>query len=248
MELVTLSRVFAPAEADLLAARLESAGFTPFVHGLDAALSIEGYSMVTGGIQVKVPADQAESARQFLAGGADDPGWDGRFSAVYDRAMAVYRSGRCSPATLCDVAETAFLRDSGCSVQELYDFIEDAVEAGEPDFETALEVQRIRRDWFLRVQGGQWSGKVVPMSELPPKGEAVDGIPWLPRLIVKARLKLRGEMPSDLMYGCGGDRPFLRRMGMNLPGFLELVRDRGEDDRAIVEAVKDFRHRAGHRD
>ncbi|MFM7803483.1 MAG: DUF5069 domain-containing protein, partial [Verrucomicrobiota bacterium] len=134
------------------------------------------------------------------------------------------------------------------SVQELYDFIEDAVEAGEPDFETAMEVQRIRLDWFLRVQGGKWSGKVVPMSELPPKGEAVDGIPWLPRLIVKARLKLRGEMPSDLMYGCGGDRPFLRRMGMTLPGFLELVRDRGEDDRAIVEAVKASRHRAGHRD
>jgi hypothetical protein len=248
MELLTLSRVFVPAEADLLAARLESAGFTPFVHGLDAALSIEGYSMVTGGIQVKVPADQAESARQFLAGGAYDPGWDGRFRAVYDRAMAAYRSGRCSPATLCDAADTAFLRESGCSVQELYDFVEDAVDCGEPEFDTVLEVQRIRRDWFLGVQQGRWTGRTVPMSELPAKSDAVDGIAWLPRLIVKARLKLRGEMPSDLMYGCGGDRPFLRRMGMTLPGFLELVRDRGHDDRAIVEAVKACRHRAGHRD
>lgn len=76
------------------------------------------------------------------------------------------------------------------------------------------------------------------MKELPAKSAAVDGIPWLPRLIVKARLKLRGEMNPDLMYGCGGDRPFLRERGMTLPQFLQLVRDKGDDDRAIIEAVK----------
>ena len=85
------------------------------------------------------------------------------------------------------------------------------------------------------------------MSELPLKTDAVDGIAWLPRLMVKARLKLRGEMPSDLMYGCGGDRPFLRRMGTTLPGFLELVRDSGDDDRAIIEAVKRSRDGASGR-
>ena len=248
MELVTLSRVFAPAEADLVAARLESAGFTPFVHGLDAALSMEGYSLVTGGIRIKVPADQAEAARRFLAEDPDAEGWDGHFRAVYDRAMAAFRSGRCSAETLCDAADTAFLRDSGCTVQELYDFIEDAADCGEPDFETVLQVQRIRRDWFLGPMRGEWTGRVVPMSALPAKTDAVDGIAWLPRLIAKARLKLRGEMPPDLMYGCGGDRPFLRRMDMTLPGFLELVRDRGDDDRAIIDAVKAFRHRGTSRD
>ena len=248
MELVTLSRVFSPAEADLTASRLESAGFTPFIHGVDAALSMEGYSLVTGGIQVKVPADQADGARRFLEEDPEAAGWDGHFRAVYDRALANYRSGRCSPATLCDPDDTAFLRNSGCTVQELYDFIEDAVDCGEPEFETVLEVQRIRRDHFLGVQRGEWTGITVPMSELPAKTDAVDGIAWLPRLIVKARLKLRGEMPPDLMYGCGGDRPFLRRMGMTLPGFLELVRDRGHDDRAIVDAVKAFRHRSMSRD
>ncbi len=248
MELVTISRLFSVAEADLTASRLESAGFTPFIHGADAALGCDGYSMATGGIQVKVPADQVGSAREFLAADPDHGGWEARFRAVYDRAMAVFRSGRCSAATLCDPADTTFLRDSGCTVQELYDFIEDAVDYGEPDFETVLEVQRIRRDWFLGPMRGEWTGTVVPMSELPAKTDAVDGIAWLPRLIVKARLKLRGEMPSDLMYGCGGDRPFLRRMGMTLPGFLELVRDRGEDDRAIVDAVQAVRHRGTSRD
>ena len=145
---------------------------------------------------------------------------------------------------MCDSADTAFLLKSGCSVQELYDFVEDAVDYGEPDLETVLDVQRIRRDYFLGVLRGEWTGQVVPMSALPLKSDAVDGIAWLPRLIVKARLKLRGEMPPDLMYGCGGDRPFLRRMGLTLPGFLELVRDSGDDDLAIVEAVKGSRDAA----
>jgi hypothetical protein len=45
-------------------------------------------------------------------------------------------------------------------------------------------------------------------------------------------------MPADLMYGCAGDRPFLRRMKTTLPQFLELVRDEGDNDRRIVDAVK----------
>ena len=76
------------------------------------------------------------------------------------------------------------------------------------------------------------------MSELPAKTAEVDGIAWLPRLIEKARIKLRGEMDPNLMYGCGGDRPFLRKYKMTLAEFLQLVWDKGDDDRGIVEAVK----------
>ena len=244
MELVTLSRVFALVEADLLVTRLELAGFTPFIHGVDAALSSGGYSMGAGGVLVKVPADQVESARQFLAEAPETDPWSEQFRAVYDRALSAFRSGRSSVATLCDSADTAFLLSSGCSVQELYDFVEDAVDYGEPDLATVLDVQRIRRDYFLGVLRGEWTGQVVPMSALPLKTDAVDGIAWLPRLIVKARLKLRGELSPDTMYGCGGDRPFLRRMGLTLPGFLERVRDCGDDDLAIVEAVKRSRDAA----
>ena len=76
------------------------------------------------------------------------------------------------------------------------------------------------------------------MADLPAKSDAVDGIAWLPRLIMKARLKLRGEMPTELMYGCGGDRPFLHGMNLTLAEFLTLVRDAGDDDRRIIAAVK----------
>jgi hypothetical protein len=76
------------------------------------------------------------------------------------------------------------------------------------------------------------------MDSLPAKAAEVDGIAWRPRLIVKARVKLRGEMPADLMYGCAGDRPFLQGMNMDLPGFLKLVWENGDNDRAIIDAVK----------
>ncbi|MEI7774985.1 MAG: DUF5069 domain-containing protein, partial [Verrucomicrobiota bacterium] len=151
--------------------------------------------------------------------------------------------GRRSPTTLFDPTDLAFLGSSGCSAQELFDFIDDLQDYGEPDFETVLEVQSLRREYFKTVMASLPSYHTASMHELPAKAAAVDGIAWLPRLIVKARLKLRGEMPADLMYGCGGDRPFLRRMNMTLPSFLKLVWDCGDDDRKIVDAVK---RAAGH--
>ena len=164
--------------------------------------------------------------------------WEEELQRVYIRGLAAWKAGRRTPTSLFDDPDRAFLASIGCTDQELFDFIEDFMDWGEPDLETALAVQAIRRDYFLSVLGGNPPERIVPMHELPSKAAAVDGISWLPRLIVKARLKLRGEMPPELMYGCGGDRPFLRQMNMTLPGFLALVRECGDDDRKIVTAVK----------
>jgi hypothetical protein len=59
-----------------------------------------------------------------------------------------------------------------------------------------------------------------------------------------ARIKLAGEMPDDLMYGCGGDRDFLARSNLTLPQFLQLVWDAGNDDRRIIDTVKKAAGRA----
>jgi len=120
----------------------------------------------------------------------------------------------------------------------LFDFVDDSLGWDDLDYETVLAVTEIRRAYFLKVMQGKATGRVIPMGTLPAKTAAVDGIAWLPRLIAKARIKLRGEMDPDLMYGCGGDRPFLRQHHMALPQFLQLVWDKGDDDRAIVDAVK----------
>jgi hypothetical protein len=134
--------------------------------------------------------------------------------------------------------DVAFLATIGCTAQELFDFVDDSLEYDDLEFETALAVTAIRREYFLNVMHGKSTGHVVPMHELPAKSAQADGIAWLPRLIAKARIKLRGEMDPDLMYGCAGDRPFLREHNMTLPQFLQIVWDKGDDDRAIIHAVK----------
>jgi hypothetical protein len=164
--------------------------------------------------------------------------WETEFEAVYRRGAKAWAAGRRAAGTMFPAEDLAFLATVGCSAQELFDFIDDGLVYGEPDFATTLEVQRLRREFFLTVQKGKASAHRASMRDLPAKSDAVDGIAWLPRLIVKARLKLRGEMPDDLMYGCGGDRPFVRRMNTTLADFLRLVRDSGDDDRRIIDAVK----------
>jgi hypothetical protein len=67
MNLVTVYRGFKSAEAQLVRAQLESAGFLVHVAHELSALSIEGYSMAAGGILVQVPEDRAEEARALLA-------------------------------------------------------------------------------------------------------------------------------------------------------------------------------------
>lgn len=164
--------------------------------------------------------------------------WSERFREVYDNATKRYQQGERAPGKLFSKQETEFLASIGSSTQEIFDFIDDLARYGEPSYEITLLVTAVRRDYFMLVMDGKWSGKQISMDDLPPKREAVDGIEWLPRLIVKARVKLRGEMPADLMYGCGGDRPFLRSMNVDLAEFLRLVWACGDDDRRIIEYVK----------
>ena len=79
--------------------------------------------------------------------------------------------------------------------------------------------------------------KVVDTGDLPPKKDAVRGIEWLPRLIEKARAKLRGEMSDDLMYLCGGDRKFFKKHDIHPADFLQFVMNNFEDDEAIIDFV-----------
>lgn len=164
--------------------------------------------------------------------------WEGQFRAAYDRAADAWSRGGRTPAEVVAPIDHPFLASIGCSAQELFDFVEDRLAVGEPDFETVLAVQAIRRDYFLREMHGKPTGRVGSSAALPAKDSAVEGIPWLPRIIAKARLKLQGEMPPEVMYGCGGDRAFLRRVHLTIPQFLKIVREAGNDDRKILDTVR----------
>lgn len=170
--------------------------------------------------------------------------WKAEFRRVWDRGVAAWRAGRQSPQTMFEQADAAFLASIGCTAQELFDFVDDSLQYDDLDYDTALAVAAIRRDYFLNVMQGKSTGRIATMASLPAKSAEADGIAWLPRLIVKARLKLRGEMPADLMYGCAGDRPFLRGVNMDLPGFLKLTCESGDNDRRIIDAVKKSAGRA----
>lgn len=166
------------------------------------------------------------------------PSWENTFKEVHARGVAAWKAGRRAPTTMFTASDSEFLYSIGCSNQEMFDFVDDYGYGGEPDLDTVLAVQAIRKDYLENEMAGVRSTFVASMESLPAKSFAVDGIPWLPRLIVKARLKLRGEMPADLMYGCGGDRPFVARMKTTLHDFLALVRTHGTDDRKIIDATK----------
>jgi hypothetical protein len=168
--------------------------------------------------------------------------WEKTFREVFARGMTAWKEGRVTPQTMFEARDLKFLASIGSTAQELFDFVDDLQRYGEPDVETALAIAAIRRNYFLHVLQGRPARQQASMNDLPAKTDAVDGIAWLPRLIAKARLKLRGEMPDDLMYGCGGDRAFAHERNIELPWFLELVRDAGDDDRRIVNAVKKAAH------
>ncbi len=157
-----------------------------------------------------------------------------RLKALYDKAVNLYARGGRDVTTFFDAAETAFLHTIGAIPMEIYDFAEDANNDGEPDWETALLVQSVRRDFFLQVQRGRHSTVTIPASDFPAKEDEAGGVAWLPRLILKAKSKLRGELPADLMYGCGGDRKFFREHDIHPAEFLRLTWGHLDDEAAIV--------------
>ena len=65
MDRVTVFTAFNPVQAQIVSARLQTAGLDATVEGEAAALSMEGYSLATGGIRVQVPSAQEDEARRL---------------------------------------------------------------------------------------------------------------------------------------------------------------------------------------
>ncbi len=164
--------------------------------------------------------------------------WAENFKALYDHAVATYRAGQRNPAAYFSRAQAAFLAAIGCSPQEIFDFVEDGCLGGEPGFETVLLITAVRRDYLLVEQRGRPSGRVVDSDRLPAKSAELGGIAWLPRIIEKAGAKLRGEMPPELMYCCGGDRQFLRSVDIHPADFLRFVWSVKGDPQQVLDFVK----------
>jgi Domain of unknown function (DUF5069) len=160
------------------------------------------------------------------------------FRALYDQAVALYGRGQRGADTYFTAEESAWLASNGLTAQHLYDYAEDhTTYHGEPGYDIALGIEYLRRDYFLNVQHGKCTGVVANPDTWPAKAESVNGIEWLPRILPKARAKLRGELPASLMYGCGGDRKFFKAHDIHPVEFLNLVWRLDGNDAAIIDWV-----------
>ena len=63
------------------------------------------------------------------------------------------------------------------------------------------------------------------------------GIRWLPRMIDKARMKIRGELGAYLCGHSPVDRGLLKRLNMTTDEFVALVRA-NKTDESVLEALR----------
>jgi len=167
--------------------------------------------------------------------------WNDQFLDLFRSCLDKFKSGNKDFNTYYSEPDLEFLRSIGCKPRELFDFVEDLGDEGSPSESTALLVAAVRRDYFLVVQEEVHSDREITQNDLPTFGDKLTGITYLPRILVKARAKLRGELDPDIMFGCGGDRKFLRDHG-NIPmaDFLRNVWASGTDDLKIANYVKNY--------
>ncbi|MBA3967573.1 MAG: DUF5069 domain-containing protein [Nitrospirales bacterium] len=165
--------------------------------------------------------------------------WIQTFRTLFEQKVTSYKKGMRNADAMFSNEEKDFLRTIGATPQEIYDFVEDWSDDGEPDPDMVVAITQIRRDYFLNDQQGQFS-KYIKLTDLfPPREAKLAGLEWFPRIIEKARSKLFGELPSDLMYSCGADRKFLKKVNMDPAEFLQVVRESGDDVDHILKVVKD---------
>ncbi len=165
--------------------------------------------------------------------------WNDQFLALFDRCATRFNSGDTDYENYYSPDELAFLGKIGYQPRELFDFVEDFCGDGSPSASTALLVAAVRRDYFLTVLKGAPGDKRVTADDVPSRGDELDGMAYLPRLIAKARAKLRGELDPNLMFCCGGDRNFFRQYGDIHPAdFLRHVWAAGDTDQKIADWIK----------
>lgn len=165
--------------------------------------------------------------------------WNDQFLALFDRCVATYQSGNTDFETYYTPDDLAFLASIGYKKREFFDFVEDFCEESVPSASTALLIAAARRDYFLTVQKGASSDKVLTRDDVPSFGEELEGLAYFPRILAKAQAKLRGELDPDLMFGCGGDRNFLSKNGDLHPAdFLRHVWAEGENPAKLAAWIK----------
>ena len=86
----------------------------------------------------------------------------GEFHRLYRQAVESYAKGQRSSDGLFSPLERDWIAAHGLTTQHLFDYAEDHNNyGGEPGFEHALSIELVRRDYFINVQGGRPSGRIL---------------------------------------------------------------------------------------
>jgi hypothetical protein len=164
--------------------------------------------------------------------------WNEQFLHLFETCTVRYQNGERDYDTWFTAADLQLLEDIGYKTREFFDFVEDFCDKQNPALSTALLIAAVRRDYFHTIQKRQKSEKKLTRDELPTFGDTLNDIAYLPRILTKARAKLRGELDPDLMYSCGGDLNFLKNNGDIHPAdFLRQVWAAGDDDQKLASWV-----------
>ncbi len=165
--------------------------------------------------------------------------WNDDFLDLFDRCVKRYQSGDKDFTAYYQSKDAALLAEIGYKPREFFDFVEDFCEEGAPSPSTALLVASVRRDYFQVVMAGKPGTKELTRDDIPTFGDELDELVYLPRMLAKAKAKLRGELDPDLMYGCGGDRAFLERNGGLHPAdFLRQVWAADGEDAKVLAWIR----------
>jgi hypothetical protein len=157
----------------------------------------------------------------------------------HDQASASYKAGCRTPSQILPEAELETLAKFGITPQFLYDAVDDLARYGEPSKDVFVELAQMRAVYFQTILHGLHPARIVQERELPPKSAEFQGVAWLPRIIRKAQCFLEGSLCDEIMYGCAGDRSFLKKYNANLPAFLTVVRDsHGDPSQALRYLTK----------
>jgi len=165
--------------------------------------------------------------------------WQQDLKVIYDRVTDRFRGGERNADACVAAEEKSALASIGLQPINVFDYVEDFVPRGEPDWETFLLVAAARRDYFLHEQDRITTTEELRSEELPERAAVLGGIPWLPRIIRKAQCFLEGGLCSDIMFGCGGDRQFLKEHEIHVADFLRVVWAARGDETKILKYVQD---------
>lgn len=198
--------------------------------------SIDTHSNSKSGVS---PQHEPEAFRGNHHMNQDSADWIETFRTLFASKVTAYHKGTRNAEALFSQEDHDFLRTIGSTPHEIFDYVEDWCDNGAPDPDTILAITGIRREYFLQEQQGQFTELSVNPTALPSGRASLAGLTWFPRIIGKAQAKLRGELPSDLMYSCGGDRGFLKKVHITPDEFLREVWKAGDNVDHLVQFLTD---------